>query len=788
VRPLDKKLVRDMRRLAAQVAAIALLVAIGVAVAVMAYGALKAITVAEERFYRQTRFADVFASAERAPISLAARIRELPGVVAVDVRAAGGGLMDVPGQERPAVVRIIALSGEAGPGLNGLVLRGGRMPDPARPQEAVALKSFVDAANLSLGDTLTATVNGRLLRLTIVGTVLSPEYVYAPGPLSSLPDDAHQAVLWASAPTVERAAGLVGAFSEVSIKLARGAPARAVTEPLDTMLKPYGGTLAYGRVDQISNAFLTAELKELRTSAGVLPPIFLAVAAVLTHMVMSRLVATEREQIGLLKAFGFSDLEVAVPYLELAAMIGLIGALAGGVLGAGLSVMMTDLYAEYFRFPVFTAEFNWTVFAITSLIAVGAAVGGSLASVRRVAGLRPAVAMQAAPPTAYRRGPLDRLGLSRMLDQPTRMVMRRLERFPVKTGLTVAGLAASLSVLVGTQFLHDSLDHVIDHAYYRSQRWSAQIGFFHPREARAVLEAARLPGVVAAEPVRVAFAWARGPTGLEKKVPVMGLESGAQLAHPLDRRGRVIPFKGGGAVLSEALATRIGVAPGGSVELEFLEGRRIRALLPVTAVADDFSGLNVFMTRGALNRLLQEGDLASGADLITVPDRSREFYRALETRPQVISAASRDDTVRNWRATMARSFMISIVFYLGFAGAIAFGVAYNMGRITLAERSRDLATLQVLGFTRAECAYILFGELAMAALIATPVGLVGGQAFAHGLVAAYSREELRLPIVITARTLGLSLSAYAAAIVLAALLLVRRLWSLDLVAVLKTRE
>ncbi|MBS0411515.1 MAG: ABC transporter permease [Proteobacteria bacterium] len=788
MRPLDRKLLRDLVRLWPQAAAIALLAAIGVAVAVMAYGALKAIGVAEDRFYRQTRFADVFASAERAPLSLVPRIREIPGVAVVDARATGGGLADVPGQVRPAIVRIIGLPDEPAQGLNALVVQGGRLPDPSRPDEAVALKSFLDAAKVRLGDRLTATVNGRQITLTIVGAVLSPEYVYAPGSLSTLPDDAHQAVLWTSRATAERSAGLVGAFSDISIALVPGAPAKAVTERLTALLEPYGGTVAYGREDQISHAFLTAELKELRTSASVLPPIFLVVAAVLTHLVMSRLVATEREQIGLLKAFGFTDLEVAVPYVEMAAVIGLAGALAGGVLGAVLSVMMTRLYAEYFRFPVFTPEFNVTVFAITAVIAMGASVAGSLVSVRRVAALRPAVALQPAPPTAYRRGPLDRLGIARVLDQPTRMILRRLERFPVKTGLTIAGLAASLALLVGTQFLHDSLNQVIDHAYYRAQRWSAQIGFFHPREARSALEAARLPGVAAAEPVRVTAAWARGPTGLAKKVPVMGLEPGAQLAHPLDRKGRVIPFEGGGVVLSEALGRRIGVKAGQSVELEFLEGQRGRFLLPVTALADDYSGLNVFMARAVLNRLLREGDLASGADLVTAADQSGPFYRALEARPQVISAASRDDTVQLWRRTMARTFSISIVFYLGFAGAIAFGVAYNMGRITLAERSRDLATLQVLGFTRAECAYILFGELALAGLIAAPVGLLGGQAFAHGLVAAYSREELRLPILITARTLGLSLTAYAAAIVLAALLLVRRLWSLDLVSVLKTRE
>jgi putative ABC transport system permease protein len=788
VRSLDVKLLRDLRRLAPQIVAIAMLAAIGVAVSVMAYGALKAIATAQARFYDQTRFADVFAEVERAPLSLAQRFRRLPGVAAVDVRASAYGLLEVPNLVRPASLRLIALPHAAEAGLNGLVLLKGRLPGPKRADEAVALNGFLDAAHVSLGERLTATVAGRRVSLITVGAVLSPEYVYSPGVMSALPDDAHQAVLWAPPQTVEGAGGLVGAFSQLSIRLAPGAAPRSVTDTVDAALRPYGGLPAYGRADQISHAFLTAELKELRTTAGILPPVFLVVSAVLTHMVMGRLVATEREQIGLLKAFGYTDLEASAGYLKLALVIGLIGAAAGGVLGAVLSAMMTGLYAEYFRFPVFTAEFDFRVFALAGGAAVAAAVAGSSDAVRRVAALSPAAAMHAAPPTVYRRSGAGAFGLTRHLDQPTRMILRRLARFPAKSMLTILGLAASLALLVGTQFLFDALDHVIDHTYYRSQRWSAQVGFFHPRQAHAAVETARLPGVVAAEPVRVALAWASGPNGARKRIAVTGLDPDARLARPLDRGGRPIPFRGEGAILSEALAARLGVRPGGVIELEFLEGRRARLAAPVVALASDFSGLNAFLPRATLNRMLGEGDLASGADLLTVPDSAATFYRHIETIPQIVAAGSRDDTVGVWRRTMARTFVISMVFYLGFAGAIAFGVAYNTGRITLAERSRDLATLQVLGFTRPECAYILFGEMGLLGLLATPAGLLLGRGFAHTLAALYSREEVRLPVLITAHTLGVSLAAYAAAITLAALLLVRRLWRLDMVAVLKSRE
>ena len=784
MKPLDLKLLRDLRRLAPQVAAIGLLGAIGVSVAVMANGALKAVQVAQDRFYAETRFADVFAGAVRAPNELVAKLRAIDGVVAVDARASGGGLMPVPGLDRPAHVILIALPDQEAYALDRLVLTDGRLP--ARPGEAVALKAFVDAAHVALGQRLTAVVGGRQVSFTIVGAGLSPEYVYSPSE-TLLPDDAHQAVIWAPKSVVEAAAGEVGAFARVALKLSGDTPAAGVATQVDKLLAPYGGTPVQTRLDQPSNKFVTDSLRRLRILSVILPPIFLAVAAGLTHMVMGRLVEGEREQIGLLKAFGFSNLEVALPYLKLSGLIGAIGVAAGGLGGAALAAALTALYAQYFRFPVFGAQFDWTVFLFTAAVALAAALAGASLAAMRAAGLAPAVAMQAAAPTVYRRGFFDRLALASALDQPSRMIIRRIERFPGKAMLTAGGFVLSLALLVSTQFLQDALDRVIDDAFYRSQRWSAQLTFFHPRDPRALAQARRLPGVIAAEPARDSGAWAEGPLG-RKQIAIQGLDPGSQLARPLGAAGRPIPFEGRGVVMSQALAEQLGLKQGGFVDLDVLEGRRPHLYLPITALADDYSGLSVYLDRTAFNRMMGDGDVASTANLIAAPDAMPRLYRALVGLPEVTAASSRDDSVANWRNTTAKEFSVTVWFYLTFSGAIALGVAYNMGRITLAERSRDLATLQVLGFSKGECAYILYGELALLALLALPVGVGLGAVFAQGLAKGFARDELRIPVTITARTLAVSISAYLAAVALGCLMLQRQLSRLDLVAVLKTRE
>lgn len=785
-RALDRKLLRDLWRLRWQMAAIALLIACGVSVAVMAFSTQKALVAAERRYYQQTRFGDVFATATRAPLAVATDLSRIEGVVAVDARALKAGLMDVPGLERPATVRLISLPDDDRRALNRLVVIAGRLPDPSRSDEAVALKTFLDAAHVSLGERLAMVIDGHRLTFTIVGSALSPEYVYVPSS-SPMPDDAHEAVLWAPRAAIERPTGLGGAFSAVSLALAPGASEQAALAAIDRALAPYGGTPSYGRSDQVSHKFQQDRIQRLGVMATVIPPVFLIVAAALVHLVLGRLVDTEREQIGLLKAFGYGDVEAASIYLEMAALVAGLGVVAGGVTGGWLGRVIVGVLAQYMRFPHLAGQFSWSAFSVAAVVSIAAAIAGSLLAVRRAVRLSPAVAMQPPTPTTFRRGVVERLGVWRVLDQPTRIIVRNLERFPARSVLTIVGLSVSVSLLVGSQFLFGSIGDIIDRAYYRERRWTDEVAFSEDRQVHAVAEIARLSAVLRVEPLRTVPGRMLAH-GHDERTAVVGLDDDAQLAHPLDARGQRIALVGGGAVLSPALAGRLGVHPGDVVELEAWEGRRPRALLPVTAIANDYAGLTAYMTRDALNRVMGDGDLVSSVDLVVVTDRRADFYHAVARIPQVASAGSRDDTVASFRSEISQVLTIEMSFFLGFAGAIAFGIAYNIIRIALADRARDLATLRVLGFGHAECAYILTGELSLLALVALPVGVLGGVALARALANAFARQDFYVPFVLTSQGLGISCGAYLAAVGIASVLVVRRIWGFDLVAVLKTRE
>jgi len=786
MRTLDRKLLRDLWRLKWQLGAIALLIACGVSVAVMAFSTQKALMATQRTYYAQTRFADVFATATRAPLSIVQDLSHIDGVVTVDARAMKAGLMDVPGLLRPATVRVISLPDDDRRALNRIVVVAGRLPDPNRSDEAVALKTFLDAAHISLGERVLLTIEGRSLTFTIVGAALSPEFVYVPS-ASPMPDDAHEGVLWAPRAAVERPTGLGGAFSAVSLALARGVSDPAVRAAVDCLLAPYGGTPSYARADQVSHRFQQDRIDRLGVMATIIPPVFLIVAAGLVNLVLGRMVETEREQIGLLKAFGYGDLQAASVYLEVAVLVGVFGVAAGGAFGGWLGRVIVVVLAEYMRFPHLEASFSWTAFGVAAALSIGAAMTGSLLAVRRAVRLSPAVAMQPPTPARFRRGLVERLGMWRLLDQSTRMIIRYIERFPARAALTVGGLSVSLSLLIMSQFLFGSIDAIVDQAYYRASRWTDSLAFAEARDVHVLSEVARLPAVLRVEPIRDVPARMRAHAR-DERIAIIGLEDDAELAQPLDAGGRRLPMLGRGVLLSTALAARLSVRPGEFVDVDVTEGRRPRARLPVTGIADVPMGLTAYMTREALNHLMADGDLTSGVNVLLNGDHRGEFYRAVARLPQVVSAASRDDTVASFRSAVSQVMTVEMTFFLGFAAAIAFGVAYNISRIALADHARDLATLRVLGFGRLDCAYILAGELLWLAALAVPLGIAGGVALAHALVAAFMRQDFYLPFVITPRGLGISCGVYLAAVGAAAALSVQRIWRFDLVAVLKTRE
>jgi putative ABC transport system permease protein len=570
------------------------------------------------------------------------------------------------------------------------------------------------------------------------------------------------------------------------LKLAQGASVDRTIEALDRLTTPYGGAGAVAREDQISHAFLDAELKQLDAMVKVLPPIFLSVAAMLVNITLSRLITLEREQIGLLKAIGYSSHAIAQHYVEfvlaIAAIGVVIGAAAGGWLGAGLA----QLYARFFSFPFLIFTRNPQIYALAAGIAVASAVAGALFAVRVVLAFPPSVAMSPPAPADYRArmGGLRRL---LALRQTGVMVMRHLFRWPLRTASGAFGVAMAVAILVASLWSFGSINHMIDITFTRAERHDALVAFGAPEPARALFAARQLPGVLAAEPFR-AVAARISHRALSRKLSIVGKPETPALSRVLTPDLYPMAMPETGIILSEALAEALAVRPGDGVTVEFLEGARRTVVLPVSGLSVGYVGLGAAMEITALNRAMGEGAVISGVALQVDVARQDAFFAAAKATPKTGFVAVTALTVARFKETLAENITVMITVYVGLAAIIAIGVVYNFARIALSEQGRELASLRVLGFTRAEVAAIIFGELATVVLLAQPFGWLIGYFIALGMVQAFSSDLYRVPFVIGPEVYVAASLVVCAAALASAWAVRRRINSLDMVEVLKTRE
>lgn len=784
---LDKKLVRDLGRLWAQTLAIALVLACGFATLLLAVGSYRSLDATRAAYYERHRFAHVFASTSRAPLRLAAEVARLPGVAAAEARVQEPAILDVPDMAEPASGLAISLPNGGSSTLNQLYLRSGRLPDSARVGEIAITYGFAQAHKLSPGAHLHAVIRGKRRALKIVGIVHSPEFVYALGPGDLVPDDRRFAVLWMPRRELEAITDRKGAFNNLSVLLLRNASAKAVIEQIDGLLRPFGGTGAYERRDQISHAFLDGELDQLAAMARVIPPVFLFVSAFLINMILSRLVALEREQIGLLKALGYTNWTIALHYIKFVLAIALVGCLIGAVAGTWLGQGLTRLYGTFFSFPflIFTTDFD--IYVIATAVAIAAAVSGALKAVIEAVRLAPAVAMRPPAPTTYRASLAARLGLTRLFSQLTVMAFRHIARRPVRAGLTAFGTSLAVALLVVAMFGGPSINFMIDTIFFQADRQDATITFSEAKGPDALLAVSQMPAILASEGFRsVAVRLTHGSRS--RRLGIVGKPVGANLSRVLDLDLKPVVVPAHGLAISERVADILQLKRGDRVQVDVLEEGGHAAQVHVSQIIQSYLGLAVFMNLDALNRLIGLGPRLSGAHVEVDPLEIEDLYTAVKATPALSSIALQTHSRKKFRETIERNITISTTVYVVLAIIISFGVVYNGARIQFSERARELASLRVLGFTQWEVSRVLLIELLIIIAVAQPLGWLSGYGLTWLVIEGIANDQFRVPLVVEAATFATASLVVCSTALVSAVIVHMRVMRLDLIRVLKTRD
>jgi len=789
MRALHIKLWRDVRRLRAQVITIAMVVAIGVAGFVGMFSVHESIMGSRDAFYRDNRLADVFANVKRAPAHLQERLGALPGVAEVKLDVVFDAQIDLPGVVAPVTGRFVGLEltrVHAGrQGLNALTLMRGRWPERDGALEALVSDRFAVARGLKPGDTVHAILNGKREPVHLVGTAASPEYVFASQ--AGAPDDQSFGIWWVDRERLTQAFDMQGAFNQASFRLDAGVAIASVLTKVDKLLEPYGAIGAVGRDKQMSAKIVSDELAQLKVMGTVLPSIFLAVAMFIVNVVLSRQVATQRMQIAALKALGYGNAAIGGHYIGLSLVIAGLGVGAG----LGLSVLigrgMLGLYEEVFRFKQLLYVTRGELVGASLLIAALTASLGAWTAIAAVVRLSPAQAMQPPSPPIYRPTLIERLGLGGRVSTGALMVIRNFERRPLRAAFTVTGIALAVALQISGAFWMDAIAHIVDVQFRQVQQGDVLVNFHRPVPVSVVQDLRRLPGVMDAEPYRtepVRVRW-RGRT---EDTALMGFRADAQLMRLVDETRGPVPLPPHGVVLSSLLAQAVGARVGDRIALEFRLWSQVHTELEVVDIVHTQFGKLVYMNLDTLNRVARDGDGVADAALRVDLQAMAAFWAAVKAAPGINAVFDKASTLANFNKTTSRNMGVFSGILTLFAVAMAVGIIYNAARISLSERAWELASLRVLGMTRAEVSVLLLAELGAELLLALPLGALAGWGLATLMMQLMASDSIDFAVVIEPSTYATAALIVLGAGLASALLVRRQIDRLDLVAVLKVRE
>lgn len=787
MRAMTWKLLRDISNMWGMVFVIALMITCGAATYITFLSTLDSLQNTQQSYYQEYYFSNVFASLKRAPNSVASRIREIEGVNRVEARIQSGVNLEVRGFNEAVTGLITSIPNEREPLLNRLYLREGRLPNPYVENEIVMGDGFAEAHHFSTGDKLSAVINGKMKQLTIVGIGLSPEFIFQGQPGDASADLMRFGILWMRRAPLEAAFDMDGAFNNVVLSLTRDAIPKDVIVQLDRILEPYGGLGAIARENQNSHFFITEEFNQLRRIATIIPTIFIGVAAFLLNVVIGRLIRTQRGQIGILKAFGYSNWEIGLHYSLMVSVIILIGLIGGVLLGYYLGQQLSALYANYYRFPYLNFVMNPGNVLVASFISAAAAYSGVFFSVRDAVRLPPAEAMRPEQPKVYHRSILEKFGASVLLDQPTKMILRQMGRQRVKVAFGIIGVAFAASLVMLGRLSNDSVKYSVEVEFRQANLFDLGVGFREGISHHAALEIVRLPGVYYTEgyrsvPVRIIAEHRSYLTAIEGHAPDM------KMRQLLDTNQQPVPIPVDGLLINKKLGEILQVDIGDAVRVNFLDGSRRSASIQVAGFINQYFGLICYMNIDKLSSLLPEKGVINGVYMQIDRRYDDALTQKLKESPFVGEIISKQKLIERFYESTAQTWLIIALFISLFAGATAFSVVYNNARISLSERERELASLRVLGLTRGEISYILLGELTIVVLLAIPLGFLIGWLLTSFIVWSLQTEMYRIPMNITRATYALSALVVVVSAVFSGWVIRKKLNRLDLIGVLKTRE
>lgn len=788
---LLKKIFRDIHEAKGQFASILMVIIIGVTFYTCLNSALRNLQFASEKYFTTYRLADLWASFQKAPESVLNRIEDFPGVKQVTGRVVRDVLITIDRQD--AVIRLITLPDQRGATVNDMMLKTGRYFSDDESNQCLVDEAFFTTHHLQFGSYLQPVINGNRIRLKVIGVTKSPEYLYQLRDGSEmLPDPERFGIVYLKKSFGQAVLGFNGSLNDASILLNRGVDSEMVRRRMEKALQRYGVIEIIPKKDQLSYNTFASEIAQLNSISGFFPILFLIVAAAIIYITMNRIIENQRVQIGTLKALGYSNIQIMVHYLSYAFLIGLAGSVIGSLLGLWLGEQMMLMYNTMYQLPLEQLKSQYDLVIPASLLALFFCGLAGYNSCKNELRLVPAESMRPKAPKVGAKTWLEQIHwLWRRFNFSWKIIIRNLFRYKKRALLTSLGIIFATALLLTGLGMNDAIGYLLDQQYSTIQRYDLKVSFNQMLAPSELSYIRNLPHVSALEPV-IGFGVELINGWRAKKLGLTGLVREPRLYQITDEAGAVVTVPGKGILISSKLSRTLGAGPGDLLQVRPLwpgkNGERDRKQVLVKGVVAQYLGQNAYGNLDFCGRLLSEGPAVNQVMLrLDQPRLQAEVITKLKTMPIVSSVQSRIDALANFEKAMGNSTS-SIVIMLLASGLLAFAVVYNITAINIFERRRELATLKVLGFNNSELRQLIFYENLIITALAVGCGLFLGHYLFDFLCRETATDNMTLPAVVNQPSYWLAVILIFAFTVSANLILLKKLYAINMVEALKSSE
>ncbi|WP_291516053.1 ABC transporter permease [Bdellovibrio sp. ArHS] len=785
MKALSRKLQRDISSLRIQIITMAVLLACGTAILVASWSSYVTLKKAQTIYYEQYHFPDVFAELVKAPKSVVESLKNIQGIDHFEDRIILDALIDLPDLQEPAVGRLISFTEYSV--LNKIHLKKGRFPEPGTIPEVIVHESFASAHRIQPGGQISLQIKGQKKIFKVSGIGISPEYVYALSPLVPFPDDLHFGILWVDKKELSRLGDMQDSFNNIVASVKKTDDVDSVRLKIDQLLAVYGSTGSYDRSKQISNMFIEDEIRQQRSMSIVVPAIFIIVSTFILYTVLSRLISLHRAQIATLKSLGYTSFSLALYYLKLVSIILFLGIVPALVFAYGIGQWYAYLYARYFHFP--SIDFSLSPQAVVIGTLAGFLPGwiASSISLFKVFTLQPAEAMRPPAPAKFSQSVFEKWQLLQFKDIQTKMILRNVLAKPWRTFLSILGVSAAIGILINGSFWTDMVDFMVQRQFRESSHEDMEISFLHPRKEDVIQELARIKGVYLIEglrtaPVKMTY------KNIEKITVINSRENADSLRPMIDKEGMHLQPKENQVILSQYFNKKYGIKVGDTVYFELTDRSKPKFSAVVGGFIEDVVGASVYANKSDLHRWLSEQPNINTVYLKVDPRWNNEVYIKLKEFPEVASIGVRKLLLESFTKNLSDMIQTFTVVLVLFAMTISAAVLFNMARITLSEKSWELASMRIMGFDIPETFRVLYLELGFQVLAALFPGLALGYGLSYLSTVWIHTDTFSFPLVINTETYAKAIVTIVIIYAVTGFFLYKKVRSLSMAEALKVRD